>query len=58
MTQRKYHLTNINLQLLKNSWWPFFTAHPPTQKVGFGRTSRTKPVQADRPSEVFVVAGV
>ena len=49
-------LTNINLQLLKNGWWPLFTAHPPTfpTEVGFGRMDRTKANAADCPSCVFI----
>ena len=52
-----YHRTNIDTQLSKNK----VRSLPPIPRLartGFGRTDRTKPVQAERPSSVFVVASV
>ena len=48
--QMGYHLTNINLQLLKNSWWPFFTAHPPTRQGRFRTNESHQIVVRERPS--------
>jgi hypothetical protein len=53
----RLHRTNINLQLSKGSGQLPFAAHPPTSKVGFGRTNRTKANARELPSTVIIETG-
>jgi len=49
----RYHRININLQLLKNSRCPFFTAHPPALLDRFRANESHQIVPPEWPSSAF-----